>query len=408
MKPIEFFLALRFLKEGHSQTVLIFAGATAGVGVVVFLISLIVGLQQTLIEQTMGLHPHVIVEPRENLGPDSVYEAADTELVFSRVEPRPGRFEDIEEWRDLSLQVGADPDAVGVTAVAFGPGTAVRGQALQPIEIRGIDPGTYREVINLEERLVDGQYRFDDQGAVIGYELAEELGVEVGDRIRFVIAEGEGRTFVVRGLLDLGARTPNRSWAYVSIREGQSLLDLGDSVTAIQIVLEDLFDAVEVADRLQNQVEHEVVSWTETNRDLLRALRTQTASTLLIAVFVAISVALGIASVLVVTVVQKRGQIGVLRAMGAPMGTVLRVFLIQGATVGLVGSIFGSLLGTGLAIGFSDFIRDDRGATLFPVQPSPTIFAIACVLATLAGLLAAVVPARRAARLDPADAITHG
>lgn len=90
------------------------------------------------------------------------------------------------------------------------------------------------------------------------------------------------------------------------------------------------------------------------------------------------------------------------------MGTIQRVFLLQGGAVGLVGSIFGSLLGIGLALGFNRAVRDPAGEALFPIEPSPTLFVAACVLATLTGLIAAVGPARRAARLDPADAITHG
>ncbi len=407
MKPIEFFLAFRFLKEGHSQTLLIFSGATAGVAVIVFLTSLIVGLQESLVEQITGLQPDVIVEPEDDGDTQPLYSAQSGEQVFRRTEPRPGRIDEIDQWRPVVETVGEDPEVVAVTPVAFGPGSVVRGQMLQPIEVRGVDPVTYTEIVDIEDRLLRGEMRFDDLGTVIGYELAEELDVDLGDRIRFVVADADSRTFTIRGIFDAGASAANQTWAYVSLREGQSMLDLGDGVTAVQATVIDLFDADDVAERLQVMTEHDVSSWQDVNQDLLRALRTQSASTILIAVFVSISVALGIASVLVVTVVQRRGQIGVLRAMGAPMGTIQRIFLIQGATVGLVGSIFGSLLGTGLALGFNDFVRDEQGEVIFPIEPSPTIFVLACLLATLTGLLAAVAPARRAAKLDPADAITH-
>ncbi len=407
MKPIEFFLALRFLREGRSQTLLIFSGATAGVAVIVFLTSLIVGLQDSLVEQIMGLQPHIVVEPIGESEPPRIYEPEADEYVFTRTEPRPGRIDEIGEWATVVETIAATPELVAVSPVAFGPASAVRGQILEPIEIRGIDPATYNDVIEIEGRLVSGEYEFEDQGTIIGVDLADELGVDVGDRVRFVTAEEESHSFTVRGIFDVGASGPNQSWVYVSLREAQSMLDLSEGVTAIQVTIDDLFDADDVAERLDLYVDHELRSWQETNEDLLRALRTQSASTILIAVFVAISVALGIASVLVVTVVQKRGQVGVLRAMGGSMGTILRVFLIQGATVGLVGSIFGSVLGTALALGFNNFVRDEQGEVIFPIEPSPTIFVMACLLATLTGLLAAVVPARRAARMDPADAIKN-
>ncbi len=407
MKPIEFFIAFRFLKEGRSQTGLIFAGATAGVAVIVFLTSLISGLQQTLIDQTMGLQAHVVVEPEELTDSQPLYTAQGDEYVFSRIEPRPARIDDIDDWRLITDQFYAEPEVTAVAPIVTGPASAVRGQVLEPIQIRGVEPESYQHIVDVEDRLRRGDFRVDEQGIVIGYELARYLDVDLGDRMRVLVGDDDSRSFTVRGVFDLGSGTPNQTWAFVSIREAQTMFDLGDSVTGVLAVTVDLFEADALTGRLQPLTEHDVVSWQETNRDLLRALRTQNASTILIAVFVAIAVALGIASVLVVTVVQKRGQVGVLRAMGASMGTVQRIFLIQGALVGLVGSIFGSVLGTALAIIFNDFIRDDQGEVIFPIEPSPSIFIMACLLATVTGLLAAIVPARRAAKLDPADAITN-
>ncbi len=407
MKPIEFFIAYRFLKEGRSQTGLIFAGATAGVAVIVFLTSLISGLQQSIIDQTMGLQAHIIVEPEERTESEPLYTARHGEYVFSRVEPRPARIDDIDDWRLIIDQFDTEPEVTNVAPIATGSASAVRGPILEPIQIRGVQPESYQQIIDIEDRLLRGEFRVEEQGAVIGYELARELDVDVGDRMRVLIGNDDARSFTVRGIFDVGAGTPNQTWVFVSLRESQSMFDLGDSVTGIEAVVIDLFDADAIANRLQPLTEHDVVSWQEVNQDLLRALRTQNASTILIAVFVAIAVALGIASVLVVTVVQKRGQVGVLRAMGASMGTVQRVFLIQGAAVGLVGSIFGSILGFALAVIFNDHIRDEAGEVIFPIEPSPSIFVLACLLATITGLLAAIVPARRAAKLDPADAITN-
>ena len=408
MKPIEFFLAYRFLKEGRSQTVLIFSGAAAGVAVIVFLTSLITGLQTSIIDQTTGLQPDVVVEPEERPEATPVYEAAPDEQLFARTEPRIDRVEDIDRWRRVVDIVGADPEIVAVSPVARGSGSVLRGQTREPAQVIGVDPPLYREIVDVEDRLVDGEFRVGEQAATIGIEMARQLDVAVGDRIRLVVGEEPARSFTVSGIFDLGAGPPNETWIFVSIRESQAMFGLGDGVTAIEANVVDLFDADDVATRLQPATEHDVQSWQERNQDLLRALRTQTASTALIAVFVSIAVALGIASVLVVTVVQKRGQVGVLRAMGASMGTVLRVFLIQGAAVGLVGSLFGAIFGTALALGFNQFVRDDAGEVIFPIEPSPTIFALAFILATVTGLIAAIAPARRAARLDPADAITHG
>lgn len=408
MKPIEFFLAYRFLKEGRSQSLLIFGGAAVGVAVIVFLFSLIGGLQQTIIDQTTGLQSDITVEPRERDQVETLRDVDEHEYLFSRAEPRPGRPDQLDAWPRLARQLRDHPEILAASPVAAGTGSVLRGAVSEPAQIRGVDPDLHQQIIDVEGRLLAGDFRVANQGTVIGVEMADRLDVELGDRVRFAVAEAESRTFTVQGIFDLGASGPNETWAYISIREAQSLFELGEEITNVDAAVEELFDADRIAEAIQPRVEHDVQSWQDANQDLLRALRTQNASTILIAVFVAISVALGIASVLIVTVVQKRGQVGVLRAMGASMNTILRVFLIQGAAVGLVGSVFGSILGIAMALGFNRLIRDEAGEAIFPIEPSPSIFAVACLLATLTGLLAAVAPARRAARLDPADAITHG
>ena len=125
----------------------------------------------------------------------------------------------------------------------------------------------------------------------------------------------------------------------------------------------------------------------------------------LIRIFVGLTVALGIASVLVVSVVQKSKEIGILRAMGTARAQVLRVFLIQGGFMGLTGALFGSLLAWGFLLLWRGVAKNPDGTPMFIVVIEPSLFAIACAGATLVGILAAVVPARRAARLDPAVAI---
>ena len=121
--------------------------------------------------------------------------------------------------------------------------------------------------------------------------------------------------------------------------------------------------------------------------------------------FVTLAVALGIASVLVVSVVQRQREIGILRAMGTPRQRILAVFLLQGGIVGLGGSLLGTALGAALAVGFTRVARNADGSPLFPIVLQPELFVSSAALATLVGVLAAWLPARRAARLDPVEAI---
>ena len=150
---------------------------------------------------------------------------------------------------------------------------------------------------------------------------------------------------------------------------------------------------------------HQVESWMASNAQLLSALDAQTVSTRLIRAFTALVVMLGIASVLVVWVVQKGKEIGILRAMGATRLQMTQVFLFQGALVGLAGSLLGVVAAAGLLWGFSRFVTGSDGLPLFIVSLEPRLALTVAAGATLCGVLAAVAPARRAARLDPAQAI---
>jgi len=145
-----------------------------------------------------------------------------------------------------------------------------------------------------------------------------------------------------------------------------------------------------------------------TNAQLLVALRSQSSSSQMIQVFVILAVAMGIASVLVVSVVQKGKEIGILRAMGTARSSVLNIFLLQGAIVGLLGSVLGSAIGAALGVFFASLARNADGSPTFPIAITVTLVARSAIIALVTGLLAAVLPARRASRLDPAVAIRNG
>jgi lipoprotein-releasing system permease protein len=144
------------------------------------------------------------------------------------------------------------------------------------------------------------------------------------------------------------------------------------------------------------------------NAQLLTALRSQSSSSFMIQFFVIVAVALGIASVLGVSVIQKSREIGILKATGTSTGTVLRIFLAEGSIVGVLGSALGALLGTAMSLGFAAAVKNPYGEALFPVRLTPGLFALASAVAIGTGIASAVFPARVAARLDPATVIRRG
>jgi lipoprotein-releasing system permease protein len=239
-------------------------------------------------------------------------------------------------------------------------------------------------------------------------ELARDLGVRVGDKIRLLAAEGRGDTFTLTGVFDIGNKDLNQRWVFIPLRAAQAMFALEGGVSTIELKIERLFSADAVAARIAERTGLEADSWMKLNAQLLIGLRSQSASSAMIQVFVTITVAFGIASVLAVAVVQKSREIGILRATGTQTRQILRIFLIQGAAVGLLGSLAGVAIGIGLAQFFAGLARNPDGSPTFPVDVSLLLYARATTVATLTGLLAAVLPARRAARLDPVEVIRYG
>ena len=203
----------------------------------------------------------------------------------------------------------------------------------------------------------------------------------------------------------MGNRELNRRTVFMSLRPAQSLLNITGRITNLDASIDDIMRAEQVGARLRAVTGQRVETWIQNNSQVFTAIGNQNVMTLLIRSFVALVVALGVASVLVVSVVQKRKEIGILRAVGATRGQMLRVFLWQGAVVGAAGALTGSALGMALISIFSRVLRNDAGKALFSLEFDPRLMGVVLVIATVLGLAAAVLPARNAARLDPAQAI---
>jgi lipoprotein-releasing system permease protein len=191
----------------------------------------------------------------------------------------------------------------------------------------------------------------------------------------------------------------------VLLRTGQDLLNLPGGASTINVTVNDIWQAEVVAQRIGAKVGLQADSWIRTNQQFFIALNAQTVSNIVPRISVGISVALGIASVLVVSVVQKSREIGILRAMGASRRQVMNVFLIQGGVVGLVGSFVGSGIAALMLRLWQAFLRNPDGTPLFMLQFDPMLVLWAAAIATVTGIAAAATPARRAARLDPVVAI---
>jgi len=404
--PFAWFVALRYLRTDKAQTGLVLAAVSIGVSVIVFLSALIGGLQTSLIEKTLGSQPHVTLRlPREV--PRRLVERTPAVAIARTIQSSAQRLRSIDQWPLVMSNARRAGGVRAVSPAVVGAGFAARGDAREPIVVRGVDPDLYPAILNVRSKLTDGRFDVTAGDVVIGASLAENLGVGVGDRLRLTTTQGVTDTVTINGLFRLGTEAVDRTWVLTSLRHAQALYALPGGANAIELKVTDIFAADRIALTLRGQTGLEAESWMKLNRELLEGLSAQSSSKSIIEFFVALAVALGIASVLIVSVVQKSREIGILRAVGTPARRVLLVFLIQGGLLGFAGSVMGSGLGAAFAKTFERLAIDAAGTPRFPVQLGWSLFAGAALLATGVGLLAALLPAVRAARLDPAAAIRH-
>ena len=404
MMKFERTLAIRFLREGRTQTALIVGGTTLGVSLIIFITGVLTGFQADLIERTLGTQPHVVIQPPDEVNRPQIPHVA-SQLVATSTQARAQRIRSINQWQPLAAEVAALPEVLALSPTVSGPGFVLRGEVDKTVTVLGIEPYSYTLVTKFDEKIVAGRFILGADDMIIGTELAKDLGASVGDKVRLQTARSTSTAFTVRGIYDIGNREGNRRFAYIALRTGQALLDLAGGASSLEIAITDIFAAATFATTLRQRTTQKVESWEEINRELFTALSNQTIMTRIVRSFVAVIVAIGITSVLVVSVVQKQKEIGILRAIGASRGDILRVFLLQGMMIGVTGAIGGSIVGTGLIALGSRVLRSPDGEQLFSVHFSPELYGGAVLVALVFGLLAGTVPARRAAGLDPAQAI---
>lgn len=396
---IERRIAWRFMVENPLQTLLISIAIAVGTAVIIFITTLMNGLQQNTINKTLGSQPHVRLEATRlyNRLP-AVRDGQILQLETMRAQP----LQRIDSWQALVADLDAIPQLMAVSPVVTGPALVQKGRATASVVVNGIDPQRYEKIINLPGHMVQGRFQVGSEDVLVGSELARDLGLQAGDKLR--LQAGDGRTALLRvaGIFSMGVQELDARQLYVDLKQAQTLLNLSGGITALDVKISDIFTAREWGGRLQRLTGLHVKNWMDNNSQLLNALRSQSMTTQMIRGFVGLAVGLGIASVLAVSVVQRTREVGILRAMGSTRDQILRVFLTQGAMLGAMGAVFGMAGGYGLIYLFNNF-----GSRLFSVSVQAEVTITALFIAIGSGILAAALPARRASRYDPAEAIRY-
>jgi lipoprotein-releasing system permease protein len=401
--PFEWIAAVRFLREGRLQTTFIVGGISIGVGVIVFMSAMLAGLEANFIKRVLTSQPQIQLLTRDQVARPLRDAAGEVE---DAVVQRPSqRVISIDQWPKIRGQMQAMPEVTAVSPTITGSVLAVRGDASRAVTLTGIEPDSYFKIVKVPDYVVAGQARLTSDDVVIGTELAKNLGATVGDKLNLQATAGANRVLTITALVDFGNKGVNQRATFVALRTGQSLLGMIGGITTIDLTVKDIYAAEVIAQRIQAGAAVEADSWIATNAQFFTAVQAQIYTNTLIRIFVGLSVAFGIAAVLIVSVIQRSKEIGILRAMGTSRGRILRVFLVQGGLLGFVGSVFGSAMGAFALVYWHAVARQADGTELFPLILERSLFVYTASVATATGLLAAMAPAVRAAKLDPVVAI---
>jgi lipoprotein-releasing system permease protein len=402
--PFEWITAIRFLREGKMQTMFIVAGISIGVAVIVYMSVLLAGLQANFIKRVLTSQPHIqLIPPDEVARP---LHPATAGLVVASIVQRPAqRIRSIDQWQKIKALLAQWPDITNVSPTMTLSALAVHGAASRSVTATGIDPDLYFRIVRIPDYIVTGQPRVSSDDILIGTELAKDLGVSFGDKINISSGSGASRVLTIMGVFDLGNKSANQRSTFVALRTAQALSDLVGGVTTIDVTVKDIYAAETIAQSIETATGIEADSWIKTNAQFFTAVQAQRMSNTMIRLFVGLAVAFGIASVLVVSVIQRSKDIGILRAMGTSRRQILGVFLLQGAVLGFAGSLIGAAMGAAAVVFWHSHMRQADGTEFFPLIIEPSLFVQVVLLAIVTGVAAAAAPATRAAKLDPVVAI---
>lgn len=401
--PFEWIAAVRFLREGRMQTAFIILGITIGVAVIVFMSALLSGLQVNFLNRVLTSSAQIELLPLDQIA--RPLRGSNDAIEDAMIQRPAQRVISINQWQKVRDQVSQMPGVSVVAPTMSGSALVTRGDASRAISLSGIEPDSFFKIIRIPDYLVSGKQTLASDEIMVGTDLATNLGASLGDKLNVRAASGNTVVLRITGLFDLGNKFANERSSFVALRTAQSLLGQAGAVTTIEIKIADIYAAEQIARQIAAANPVKAESWIATNAQFFTAIKAQQSSNTLIRVFVGLSVAFGIAAVLVVSVIQRSKDIGILRAMGTTRGQVLRIFLIQGGVLGFIGAAVGCAVGVGGLVWYHSLIRQADGTELFPLLLERQLFFVTLTVATLTGLLSAMAPALRAARLNPVAAI---
>jgi lipoprotein-releasing system permease protein len=394
-------IATRYLTANKAQTALLVFGVGVGVFIFIFMSALIGGLAEFILARTAGDLSHVTIEA----------EARDPALLFPEgsgvillVQERDSsRAERLTNTDAFIPGIAALPGVLATSQQITGGGFLRRGAQSAQVSVTGLEPDKVSAIVNLKGYLVEGTAEIGTGKVLVGKSLADDMNFRLGQTVRLQADTGISQSLVISGIYETGSGGPDRRQAYVSLATARTLFAMPQGVSRIEIKLTDLYAAEATAARIEATTGLSATPWTENAAQLLEALKAQARTGLLLKSFALITIVIGVASALLLSTYRRRPEIGIMRAMGAPRSFVAFVFVTQGAMIGLVGGLAGAGIGYLALLGFPS--REAFQPGDLPIDVAQGAYGVAVLLTTVGAILAAILPARAASRVDPVTAI---
>lgn len=411
-RPLSVFIGLRYTAAKRRNHFISFIslvsmlGLILGVMVLITVLSVMNGFDRELKQRILGMVPHAVVESREGL----------------------------DDWRAVAEIAAKDPDVVGVAPYTQAKGMVTGRGQVQGVMINGVHPEKEKDVSIIQNHMVSGSLGNLESGSfriILGTALARRLGVGQGDRVTLVLPEASVspagvlprlKRFTVAGTFSVGAELDS-SYTLVHYQDAAKLLRLGDKAQGVRLKVNDLFKAPMVADRIARELSghrYRTTNWTHTHGNLFEAIRMEKTMIGLLLMFIVAVAAFNIVSALVMVVTDKKADIAILRTMGMTPRGIMGVFMVQGAVIGVGGTIIGTLLGIALAMNVSGVIEwvetvlsmkflsaDVYFISYLPSELQWNDVMIVGGAGLIMSLLATIYPAWRASRVQPAEALRY-
>jgi len=417
----ELFVGLRYLRARRRTTflsmisALSLAGVTIGVATLLIVLAVMTGFEHDLREKILGFNPHV--------------------TVVSYAGP-------FEEWRDVLEKTRKVPGVKAASPVIYGQAMVGIGRVVSGVVVRGVEPHGKEAAVDIGATMVSGSFealadkqtipRAEEDGGgtvelpgiVVGEELARQLAIAPGDVLSVISPlASPGPTgmiprvkrFVLVGVFDSGMFDYDTTLAYMALPDAQQFFELGDTVSGIEVQVRDLYAARDDARAVEKAIggfPYRARDWMEVNRNLFSALKLEKVVYGIVLCLIVVVAAFNILASLTMVVREKRRDIAVLKSMGASASSIGRIFILNGAVIGVAGTVLGTLLGLAgcwllSTYQFVELPKDVFLVTTLPVRMEPLNFVVVGVVAIVICLVAALSPARRAASLVPVEVIRY-